>query len=112
MHTINAFLPLLRAGSLKKVITISTGVADLEFVLKSELALGAPYAISKAAVTMAVAKYAVQFKSEGFLFLALSPGFVNTFEQQRAYLTLFVIIASKTEHGLLREQLPLSSLKG
>jgi len=72
---------LLRAGSTKKVVTLSTGIADLGFILKSEMALAGAYSISKAATNMVVAKYAVQFKSEGFVFLALSPGLVNTAEK-------------------------------
>jgi len=78
VHTINAFLPLLRAGSSKKVVTLSSGTADLEFTLTSEFSLGAAYSISKAALNMAVAKYAVKYKNEGFTFLCVSPGLVNT----------------------------------
>ncbi|KAJ7755009.1 hypothetical protein DFH07DRAFT_920785 [Mycena maculata] len=78
VHCINAFLPLLQMGSVKKVITITTGGADTEFVLKAKHMGSAGYSISKAAVNMVVAKYAAQFKSEGFVFLALSPGFVDT----------------------------------
>jgi NAD(P)-dependent dehydrogenase (short-subunit alcohol dehydrogenase family) len=36
------------------------------------------YAISKAALNMAVAKFAAALKQEGFVFLALSPGLVDT----------------------------------
>ncbi|KAJ7776871.1 hypothetical protein DFH07DRAFT_865677 [Mycena maculata] len=77
-HCINAFLPLLRKGSAKKVITISTGGADTDIAVKLSWTTAPGYAISKAAVNMLVAKYAAQFKSEGFVFLALSPGFVDT----------------------------------
>lgn len=79
IHTINAFLPLLRAGSIKKVITISSGVADADFTLAAGFAKNSAYSISKAALNMAVAKYAVEYKKDGFIFLALSPGGVNTF---------------------------------
>ncbi|KAJ6541828.1 hypothetical protein B0H19DRAFT_1174838 [Mycena capillaripes] len=78
VHTINAFLPLLRNGSTKKVLTLSTGLADLEFTTFAEAAGEPAYSISKAAVNMIVAKYAAQYKSEGFVFLAISPGLVNT----------------------------------
>jgi len=78
VHTINAFLPLLRSGSTKKVITISTGAADLDFTLASESSTAAPYSISKAALNMVVAKYAMKLKAEGFTFLSVSPGMVNT----------------------------------
>ncbi|KAF9469599.1 hypothetical protein BDZ94DRAFT_1303297 [Collybia nuda] len=78
VFTINAFLPLLQKGSVKKVITISSGVADLDLTVTTGIAASAPYSISKAGVNLAVGKYAAQFKSEGFIFLALSPGLVDT----------------------------------
>jgi len=78
IHTINVFLPLLRAGSAKKVITLSTGLADLDFTLVSEFPFAAPYSISKAALNMAIAKYAVEYKEQGFVFLSISPGLVDT----------------------------------
>ncbi|KAF8853898.1 NAD(P)-binding protein [Acephala macrosclerotiorum] len=74
LYTTNAFLPLIRAGSLKKVICISTGMADLDLVLKTEIPFVASYAMSKCALNAMVAKYAVWFKLEGIMFLALSPG--------------------------------------
>ncbi|KAJ7762361.1 hypothetical protein DFH07DRAFT_739288 [Mycena maculata] len=78
VHTTNAFLPLLRKGKAKKVVTLSTGLADLKLTLAAEAAGQAPYSISKAALNMVVAKYAAQLKGEGFTFLAISPGLVNT----------------------------------
>ncbi|OAX42087.1 NAD(P)-binding protein [Rhizopogon vinicolor AM-OR11-026] len=78
IHTINIFLPLLKNGKAKKVVTISSGVGDLDLTIGFEIATFAPYSISKAAVNMANAKYAAQYKSEGFVFLAISPGVVDT----------------------------------
>ncbi|TFK51902.1 NAD(P)-binding protein [Heliocybe sulcata] len=80
VNSINAFLPLLKKGSLKKVITLSTGIADLDFTLKSEFALSPAYCASKAALNMVIAKYAVEYKSDGIAFLAISPGVVITSE--------------------------------
>ncbi|KAI0695678.1 short-chain dehydrogenases/reductase [Cerioporus squamosus] len=80
-HTINAFLPLLRKGSAKKVITLSTGLAATDVILASSFNVNPQYPISKAAVNMLVAEYAVSLKDEGFTFLALSPGVVNTAEK-------------------------------
>lgn len=78
-QTINAFLPLIRAGTLKKVVTISSGMADLGLVNKFSLATSAPYSVSKAAVNAIVAKYnAALGPSQGILFFALSPGVVAT----------------------------------
>ncbi|EJD42198.1 NAD(P)-binding protein [Auricularia subglabra TFB-10046 SS5] len=78
--TTNAFLPLLRKGSLKKVLTLSTGVADPSFVLKAGYAYAPSYCITKTGIEMANVKYAVKYKDEGFTFLAISPGVVNTAE--------------------------------
>ncbi|KAJ7448017.1 hypothetical protein FB451DRAFT_1411581 [Mycena latifolia] len=78
IHATNAFLPLLRAGTAKKIITLSSCVGDVSFTT----ALGNPgqvgYSVSKATLNMAVAKFAVALKPEGFVVLAISPGLVNT----------------------------------
>ncbi|OBZ73200.1 hypothetical protein A0H81_06954 [Grifola frondosa] len=39
VHTTNAFLPLLRAGRAKKVVALSTGLADVELTLASGFAV-------------------------------------------------------------------------
>ena len=80
-HTINAFLPLIRFGKEKKVITISTSLADLDLINEYDFALQGPYVISKAGTNALVANYnAALGKKEGILFLALSPGVVDTSE--------------------------------
>ena len=80
-HTTNAFLPLIRKGEWKKVITISTGMADNDLTNGYGVDMAGPYAASKAAVNTLVAKYNAAFgKSEGILFLAISPGAVDTLE--------------------------------
>ncbi|KAJ7198046.1 hypothetical protein B0H12DRAFT_1206696 [Mycena haematopus] len=78
IHSTNAFLPLLKNGSAKKVISITSALGDLDVTLQGEAIGEASYAISKAAVNMVVAKYAAQYKPEGFTFLALCPGMVST----------------------------------
>jgi len=77
------FLPLLRKGTVKKVIIISSGMGDPDLVLSTGISNQAPYSISKAAVNMVVAKYAAEYKAEGFVFLALSPGLVDTLTKAR-----------------------------
>ncbi|KAJ7837343.1 hypothetical protein B0H14DRAFT_2362409 [Mycena olivaceomarginata] len=78
VHCTNAFLPLLKNGSIKKVICISSGLGDPDVTVATQ-AVGEPsYSISKAALNMVVAKYAAQYKADGFTFLALSPGMVKT----------------------------------
>lgn len=53
--------------------------------MATEFVISAPYSISKAAVNMVNAKYAVQYKPEGFVFLALSPGLVDTGTRPRMF---------------------------
>jgi NAD(P)-dependent dehydrogenase (short-subunit alcohol dehydrogenase family) len=83
VHTINAFLLLLRQGVAKKVVTLSSGMGDTELVLKAGFPNQAPYAISKAALNMVVAKYAAEYNDEGLVFLAISPGLVDTATKAR-----------------------------
>ncbi|GAD93583.1 hypothetical protein TRV_02338 [Paecilomyces variotii No. 5] len=78
IKTINAFLPLIKKGTVKKVITISSGMADLDLINDLEVDVSAPYTISKGAVNIAMAKYNAVFKKEGILFLSISPGVVAT----------------------------------
>jgi len=78
IHTINAFLPLLRNGQLKKCIVISTTAGSPNVAKEIGFAHFAGYGVSKAAVNLAVAKYAARFKDEGIVFLAVSPGMVKT----------------------------------
>lgn len=85
MFTINAFLPLIRNGSVKKIIVMSTGLADLDFALKFGMPTSITYTTTKAALNMIVLKYALELKSDGIIFLALSPGLVNTSEKPRMF---------------------------
>ncbi|KAF8204481.1 hypothetical protein K438DRAFT_1932484 [Mycena galopus ATCC 62051] len=78
VHATNVFLPLLKNGSAKKVLFMCSAPGDLEFTLASEFHAHVSYSIAKAALNMVVAKYAAQFKSDGFIFLAMSPGLVDT----------------------------------
>ncbi|KAL8984058.1 MAG: hypothetical protein Q9205_001870 [Flavoplaca limonia] len=78
IQTINVFVPLLRKGTEKKVLTLSTGTADADMINQFELDVAAPYSISKVAVNVAVAKYNALYKKEGTLFMAISPGYVDT----------------------------------
>ncbi|KAJ5169839.1 Short-chain dehydrogenase/reductase SDR [Penicillium coprophilum] len=78
IKTINAFVTLIQNGKGKKVIALSTGMADLFLINATELAFAAPYAISKGALNVAIAKYNALYKQEGILFLAISPGYVST----------------------------------
>lgn len=80
-HTINAFLPLIRKGQGKKVVSLSTGLADDSFSKRYSIGFTGPYAISKAALNTLVSKFHIALgPSEGILFFAISPGLVDTSE--------------------------------
>jgi NAD(P)-dependent dehydrogenase (short-subunit alcohol dehydrogenase family) len=85
VKTINAFIPLIKQSSIKKVITISTGMADPDLVNRFEIDNAAPYAISKSATNMTIAKYNALYKKDGILFLAISPGLVDTGHHMREF---------------------------
>ena len=80
----NLFLPLLRSGNLKKVIMISSAAGDSEFTKNVGHESIVPYSVSKAALNMVVVKYALERRNreEGFTFLALAPGAVDTREME------------------------------
>ncbi|KAF7182596.1 hypothetical protein CNMCM7691_002167 [Aspergillus felis] len=77
IHLFHLFLPLVLKGEVKKVITISTGLADLDITNEYEVENGALYAASKAAMNMIVGKFNAQYKKDGLLFLSISPGLVD-----------------------------------
>ncbi|KAH9925489.1 NAD-P-binding protein [Fomitopsis serialis] len=78
IHAVNAFLPLLRKGTTKKIILVGGGASTREFVLKAQVATMAALSITKAALTMVVLKYAVGLKDEGFTVVSVNPGWVDT----------------------------------
>ena len=94
IQTINAFVPLLRKGTAKKVLTLSTGLASTDFVNEVEFDTSGPYAISKAAVNMAVALYNGLYKKEGILFMAISPGVVDTGNAPGMYLIVLKLVGA------------------
>ncbi|RFU30924.1 hypothetical protein B7463_g5405, partial [Scytalidium lignicola] len=71
IFSINAFLPLVRKSSKKKIAVISTGLADLEEAQKGGIAFTVSYSSSKAALNMVIARFAVELRGEGVVVLAL-----------------------------------------
>ncbi|KAH8093758.1 NAD(P)-binding protein [Cristinia sonorae] len=84
VHATNAFLPLILSSASSstaftpKVITLGSGMGDLDVIIKAGIDLYAPYAAGKAAQAIVVAKYAAEYAEQNVLFLTLSPGLVNT----------------------------------
>lgn len=77
IHLINLFVPLLLKGEVKKVIVISSGHADTDVIAKYEVANAPVYSATKAAMNVIIAKFHAQYKKDGILFLAISPGAVE-----------------------------------
>lgn len=77
VHLINLFIPLVLKSEAKKIIAISSGLADADLTNKFELATASLYSTSKAALNMVIAKFNAQYKQEGVLFLSMSPGMVE-----------------------------------
>ena len=78
INTINTFISLVQASSIKKIVALTSGMGDCDFVNESGIDGGAPYAISKAGVNMVVAKYNTTYKSDGVLVMGICAGSVNT----------------------------------
>ncbi|KAI0674063.1 NAD-P-binding protein [Trametes maxima] len=80
IHSVYAFLPLLRAGSAKKIIVIGSEAGKTATV--SALGLGSlpAYSMTKAAAEMAALKWALMLADEGFIVITLHPGSVDVSE--------------------------------
>ena len=65
-------------GVQKKVIAITTGLADINVTAKFDLDVGGPYCISKAAQNVAVTKFSAEYAKDGVLFMSISPGVIDT----------------------------------
>jgi NAD(P)-dependent dehydrogenase (short-subunit alcohol dehydrogenase family) len=97
IYSINAFLSLVKNGTAKKIVAISSGLADREVTLKSGTSSEVVYSAMKAAVNVVVAKFAVALKSDGITLLALSPGVVNTKESLDICISPFALCVIKEE---------------
>ena len=92
IHTINAFTPLLLAGKTKKCIVISSGMGAHKYVGKVGSTGAVGYAISKAALNLAAAKFAARFKSDGLIVLSISPGLVKTMQGRESAFVCFQVL--------------------
>lgn len=57
IHLFDCFLPFVMKGKVKKVIAISSGHADLDFINDLDVETSALYSTSKAAMNVIVAKF-------------------------------------------------------
>lgn len=88
IHLFNSFMPQVLKGKVKKVITISSGMGDMDFVKDYEISMAYLYSASKSAMNMIAAKYSAQYKQDGVLFLSICPGMVDVghFETSKPYI--------------------------
>ena len=77
IHFFNLFMPLVLKGKTKKVIAITSGHADLDFINNFDVENSALYSASKAALNVIVAKFSAQYKKDGVLVFSMSPGVVE-----------------------------------
>ncbi|PIL26450.1 hypothetical protein GSI_12208 [Ganoderma sinense ZZ0214-1] len=78
IHSITAFLPLLRASNTKKIVVIGSGAGDLKAIQALNIANMVAYGMTKAAAVIATTKFAIKLKDEGFVVVTLAPGMVDT----------------------------------
>jgi NAD(P)-dependent dehydrogenase (short-subunit alcohol dehydrogenase family) len=78
VHLFNLALPLILKGEAKKIIAISSGMADPDFITQFSITDGPGYSMSKGALNIAIAKFDAEYRKQGVLFMAISPGLVAT----------------------------------
>ncbi|KAI0646063.1 NAD-P-binding protein [Trametes meyenii] len=88
IHSIYAFLPLLRAGSTKKIIVIGSEAGKTATISALGLTNVTAYSMTKAAAEMATLNWALTLADEGFIVITMHPGSVDvsktTSEEVRA----------------------------
>ncbi|KAK8102435.1 hypothetical protein PG984_015581 [Apiospora sp. TS-2023a] len=77
MQLFRHFLPLILKGDVKKVVAISSGLADLKSLNGLGLTNSPLYALNKAGLNVLMAKYSAQYKKDGVLFVSICPGMVD-----------------------------------
>ena len=77
IHLFNQFMPQVLKGKVKKVVTITSGMGDMDFVKDYDISEGSLYAASKATMNMIAAKFSARYKKDGVLFLSICPGMVD-----------------------------------
>lgn len=105
----NAFLPLIEKGSQKKIVHISTAMADTDFINKTGISYGVAYSVAKAGMNVQVAKYAAELAPKGIKVLALSPGWVDTWEGKWTFPRL---VAKMVDSNMIPGEKPAEVVQG
>jgi NAD(P)-dependent dehydrogenase (short-subunit alcohol dehydrogenase family) len=78
-HNVSAtFLPLLRKGSKKQIINVSSTVGSISLQSFLKHLKTPAYKVSKAALNMLTVQYAQDYADEGFTVVTISPGYIKT----------------------------------
>ncbi|KAI0410822.1 NAD(P)-binding protein [Xylaria grammica] len=78
IHLYNLFMPQILQGAAKKVVAITSGIADIDWINEYGNEALSLNAMGKAALNVATAKFSAQYKRDGVLFLSVCPGLVDT----------------------------------
>jgi NAD(P)-dependent dehydrogenase (short-subunit alcohol dehydrogenase family) len=70
-----AFLPLLRKSALPRIVNISSGAGSISAKEDNHYY---PYSVSKAGLNMLTRAMAAEFRTDGIIVTAISPGWVRT----------------------------------
>ncbi|PYI27466.1 putative short chain-type dehydrogenase [Aspergillus indologenus CBS 114.80] len=74
-----AYLPLMQGGpSVKKVINISSQYGSMARARANDSAKLPAYKVSKAALNALTVQYALSYEADGFVFMAVHPGWLQT----------------------------------
>ena len=84
IHSMQAFLPLLRAGSTKRVIVIGTAGSLPLFIRNVGMSNMVAYSMTKAAQHIAAVKWSVKLQPEGFTIVTISPGMIDTLDESES----------------------------
>jgi NAD(P)-dependent dehydrogenase (short-subunit alcohol dehydrogenase family) len=71
------FLPLILKSDVKKIVAISSGLADLRSLTALGVTNSPLYAPNKAGLNILMGKFSAEYKKEGVLFLSICPGMVD-----------------------------------
>lgn len=74
----------------KQISTADFDIKSPDFVNESKISNAGPYAASKAALSLLVAKLAADYEEEGILFMSLCPGLVDSTEGQAKPRKLYI----------------------
>ncbi|PWY69631.1 hydroxyacyl dehydrogenase [Aspergillus sclerotioniger CBS 115572] len=77
-NVIRSYISLMETGEGKKIVNISTAYASITRAAEVSYAPCPAYKISKAALNALTVQYAMSYQDAGFIFLAVSPGWLQT----------------------------------